>query len=81
MRCLHPKVLLGCLNRNVAQQELNLLQFSSGRVAELGTGPPEVVWREGRDADFLRELPDYMPDDLFRHTFSPDSSGPADPTE
>jgi hypothetical protein len=47
----------------VAQQKLDLLQFSSGRVAEFRTGPPEVVWRQRRDSDLLC---------LFCHSFSPE---------
>src|SRR5580692_9332195 len=32
-----------CLDRCMAEQELNLLQFAAARVAQLRTGPPQVV--------------------------------------
>jgi hypothetical protein len=46
---LHPlfatEISFGCLNRNVTEQELDLLQFASGGVAKPCTGSAEVVRR------------------------------------
>src|ERR1700693_2556289 len=44
-----PEILLAaqipfrCLDRCMAEQELNLLQLAAARVAQLRTGPPQVV--------------------------------------
>jgi hypothetical protein len=37
------EISLGCLNRNVTKQELDLLQFASGGVAKPCTGSPKIV--------------------------------------
>ncbi len=37
------EISFGCLNRNVTEQELDLLQFTSGGVAKPCTGSAEVV--------------------------------------
>jgi len=39
------EISFGCLNRNVTEQELDLLQFASGDVAKPCTGSAEVVRR------------------------------------
>jgi hypothetical protein len=39
------EISFGCLNRNVTEQELDLLQFASGGVAKPCTGSAEVVRR------------------------------------
>lgn len=39
------EISLGCLNRNVTEQELDLLQFASGGVAKPCTGSAQVVRR------------------------------------
>ena len=55
----------------MTQQELNLLQFASGGVAELCTGPAEVVKRELVDARFCSIFPNHMPKTPFRSIFPP----------
>ena len=39
------EVSFGCLNRNVTEQKLNLLQFASRFVAKPCTSPAEIVRR------------------------------------
>ena len=39
------EVTLGRLNRDVPEEELNLVEFAPGQVAESGAGAPEVVGR------------------------------------
>jgi len=39
------EISFGCLNRNVTEQKLNLLQFAPGGAAESSAGPTEVVRR------------------------------------
>jgi hypothetical protein len=42
------KIPLSSLNRRVAQQQLNLLQFTAGRPAELGARAARIVGRDAR---------------------------------
>ncbi len=39
------EIAFGCLNGNVTEQKLDLLQFASGRVTEPSAGPAEVMGR------------------------------------
>ena len=59
---LAAEVPLGRLNRDVPEQELNLLQLATRRMAEPGTCPPEVVRREPVSARFTGVLPNDAPD-------------------
>ena len=56
---------LGRLNGYVPEEELNLLQFAAGRMAQPGTGPSEIVRRETLNARFTGVLANDMPDCLF----------------
>jgi hypothetical protein len=40
-----PEISFGCLNRNVTEQKLDLLQLASGGVAKPCTGSAEIVRR------------------------------------
>ena len=44
------------LDRRVAQQQLDLLQFAARRPAQFGAGPPQVMRRNSRHAGSLRVL-------------------------
>ena len=68
---LAAEVTLGRLNRNVPEEELNLLQFASRRMAQTSTCPPKIVWREPLDARFAGVLADHVPDRLLRQTVTP----------
>ena len=39
------QIPFGCLNGKVSEQELDLLQLASGRMAKPSASPAEVVWR------------------------------------
>jgi len=43
-------IALGCLDRDVARQELDLLQFAFSGVAQLRTRAPRVLGRDGPEA-------------------------------
>jgi hypothetical protein len=60
------------LNRNVAKQELNLLQFASRYVAQPCARSAQLVRRQLVDGSFRSELADNVPDDLLGHTLTPD---------
>ena len=64
---LASEILLRRLHRDVAEQELNLLQFASGCMTKACTGPAEVVWRDFRQAELCGIFLYDMPDDLFCH--------------
>ena len=68
---LAAEISLCRLDRNVAQQELNLLQFSSRYVAQPRTSPAQVVRRQLVDGSFRSELADNVPDDLLGHALTP----------
>jgi hypothetical protein len=65
------KVSLGRLDRDVAEQELDLFQFSSCRITKACTCSTEIVWREFFDFSFPRVFTDHMPDCLFRQSRAP----------
>ena len=54
----NPEFLLGSeqalrrLDGDVAQQELDLVEFAAGQVAQTGTGPPQIVWRQSSRLSF-----------------------------
>jgi hypothetical protein len=59
----------------VLKQELNLIQFASGEMAQTSTRPSEVVGRELLNTDTSRSIFDDFSQNLQRHTISPDSAG------
>src|SRR5947207_16021975 len=64
-------VPLGCLDGRVPQQELNLLQFAAGRVAQSRACSPQIVRCQrgdsGTDGTGLHDLPD----DVLGDTVAP----------
>lgn len=78
---LAAEVAFGRLNRHVAQQELNLVEFAAGQVAEPGARTTEVMWREPVDAGLGRGGPDDVPQHLGRHAGAPDTAAPVDGPE
>jgi len=44
---------VGCLHGNVAQKELNLLQFAACGMAQLCTRAAKIMWSEPRKTEFL----------------------------
>src|SRR5437899_9756521 len=59
---LAAKVSLGRLNGDMSQQELDLLQFASGSVAQTSTRPPQVMWGQFRHTDPFRAVLHDVPD-------------------
>ena len=68
---LAAEVPLGRLNRDVPEQELNLFQLATRRMAESSSCPPEVVRREPMNARFMGVLPNDVPDRLLRQAVTP----------
>jgi hypothetical protein len=59
----------------VAKKELNLLWFPAGGAAEASATSTEIVRREFANTNLGGELLDDMPDELFRYSFTPNSTG------
>jgi hypothetical protein len=75
------EITLGGLHRDVAKKKLNLLQLATRGAAEAGTTSPEIMRCEFADANLTRELLDDVPDQLFGHSFTPNSASAAHPPE
>ena len=66
--------LHGC----VPQQELNLLQLATARVAQLGTGSPQVMRGNVFQSRSLAAGLDYVPHNILRDALAPHLSRPGD---
>ena len=66
------------LYRCVPQQELNLLQLAPARVAQLRTGPPQVMRCNVLQTRSLTAGLDHIPNDILRDALAPYLSGPGD---
>ena len=66
--------LHGCM----PQQELNLLQLATARVAQLRTGSPQVMRGNMLQARSLAAGLDYVPHNILRDAFPPHLSRPGD---
>jgi hypothetical protein len=67
---LGPEIPLGCLDRAVPEQELNLLKVSATLPAELRASPPQVVGSEALDTDLFCRLLHDRPDRPVAQTFA-----------
>ncbi len=67
--------------RDVSQQELNLLQFTTGLMAKTGTRPTEVVRCEGRNPTVLCFLFHDAPNDLGSKSSTPNPASLIDRTK
>jgi hypothetical protein len=65
------QIAFSCLDGCMPQQELNLLQLATARVAQLRTSPPQVMRRNMLQARSLAATLDYVPHDILRDAFSP----------
>ena len=75
------QIAFRCLDGCVSQQELNLLQLAAARVAQLGTGSPQVMWGDVLQARSLAATLDYIPHDILRDAFSPHLSRSGNPSK
>ena len=65
----------------MSQKKLYLLQLATAGAAEASTTSTKVMRRELANASFGGKLLDDVPDQLFRHRFTPDPSGAAHTAE
>jgi hypothetical protein len=75
---LAAQVSLRCLHRDVSQQKLDLLQFTTGLMTKTGTSPAEVMRRERRNLTVLCFFLHHAPNDLGAEADAPDSASLVD---
>ena len=66
------------LHRSMAQQELNLLQFTTAIMAQLRTGSPQIMRGNVLQSGFLAAGSDHVPDNVLRDTITPHLSQSGD---
>lgn len=62
---LAAQVSFGCLHGHMPEEELNLLQFSAGCMAQLRARAPQIMRRQLGKAELSRVLLYDMPDKPF----------------
>jgi hypothetical protein len=72
------EIAFRCLDGCMPQQELNLLQFATARVAQLRTGSSQVMRCNMLQARSLAASLDHIPHDILRDAFPPHLSRPCD---
>ena len=65
----------------MSKQELNLVQFPAGGMAQLRTRAAKIVWRQSGEAELGGVLFHHVPDHPFGHTVAPTLSSAADTSE
>src|SRR5688572_8788409 len=68
---LASEIALRRLNGNVAEQELDLVQFAARQVAQTRAGSSQIVRRQFVDAGASSRRADDVPQHLRRHAVSP----------
>lgn len=71
---LAAKVALGRLDGDVPEQELDLVQFATGQVAQTGARAPKVVRRQLLDVGALRGGAHHIPQHLGGQAVAPDAT-------
>jgi len=72
---LAAEVSLGCLNRDMSQQELDLFQFASRNMAQTSARPTQIVRSQFRHTDPFRTILHNVPDRLFCHAVAAQRPG------
>jgi hypothetical protein len=78
---LATKITLGGLHGDVTEEELDLFEFAARNVTESGACTPHIVRRNFLNADYLREVFNHVPNNLFRQPISPDDFALIDGSE
>src|SRR5579862_8155939 len=73
-----PQVLLGGLDRDMAEQKLNLVKLPARTPAEPGAGSPQIVWRERVNASLGRSGLHDVPNGLLAEPLAADPAKPTD---
>ena len=75
------QIAFRCLDGCVPQQELDLLQLATARVAQLRAGSAQVMRRNMLQSRSLAASLDYVPHDILRDAFSPHLSRSGNPSK
>ena len=78
---LASQVAFRGLNRNVPQEELNLIEFAAGPMTESRACAPKIVRRQLVDVGAARGCSDDIPEHLGRHPAAPNAPGFVDRAE
>ena len=78
---LAPKITFGCLDGDMSEKELNLVQFSTRCMAQLRARTPQVMRRYMGEPEFSSVLFHNMPDDSFCYAVTPVFACPTDTSE
>ena len=78
---LAAEILFCCLNGDVPEGELDLVEFTSCCMAEARARPTKVMRRQLFDSGLLGAVFDDVPDDPISHAVTPDLSRTADAPE
>ena len=78
---LAPEVTFGGLDRDVTEQEMDLIQFTAGEAAKPRASAPKVVRSELLYPCPRGTLPHNLPQHLRRHSAAPDPAGLVDRTK
>jgi hypothetical protein len=78
---LVAKIAFGCLDGNVSEKELDLIQFSTRCMAQFRARTPQIVWCYLDKTEFPSVLLHNMPDYSFRYTITPVFACAADTSE
>jgi len=78
---LAAEIAFSCLHGNVAEKELDLIQFSTRCVAQLRARMPQIMRRHLGKSPFCRVLFHHMPDYSFRYFVPPVFACPTDTSE
>src|SRR2546425_9174256 len=81
IRCFQPRYRSVVCTETCPKRNLDLLQFASRRMAEPGTGTPQIVRRQLGYTDALGGFFHDVPNRLYGHAISPCPSYPVDPAE
>jgi hypothetical protein len=75
------EVLLRCLNRDMAEQKLDLIQLTARTPTEPCAGSSQIVRRNGSDTDFRSCRPYHVPYGLLADTIPEHPANTADPAK
>src|SRR5207247_10853160 len=72
------EIALGRLDRDVAQEELDLVEFAAGQMTQSRARAPKIVRRQLVDVGACSGRPNDIPEHLGRHPVAPDDPGLVD---
>ena len=75
---LAPEISFCSLDGDMPQEELDLIQFATGKVAQAGAGATKVMRSEFLDTGACGSLSNNPPNDFRRHSIAPDPSDSVD---